>query len=97
MKKRVKVKIFGKVHGVRFRLSAKEKAQQLGIFGCVENMPDGTVYIEAEGEEEILKKFLSWCRRGPQNASVEKIIFSWFTSLKGYGEFSSVHSTKQIY
>ena len=67
-----KVKVSGKVQGVFFRASTKEAADRFGINGFVRNEPDGSVYIEAEGEEEKLKQFMEWCRVGPPRARVEK-------------------------
>jgi len=71
--KHLNIKIYGRVQGVFFRDSAKERANKSGIYGFVRNEPDGTVYIEAEGEEENLKKFLDWCHQGPLMALVEKV------------------------
>ena len=47
----MKATVFGKVQGVWFRDSTCTEAQNLNIFGWVKNMPDGTVMLEAEGEE----------------------------------------------
>jgi acylphosphatase len=69
--KHLKVRVSGKVQGVFFRASAKEKADQLGVRGFVRNEPSGEVYIEAEGDEDILKLFLVWCALGPKRAMVE--------------------------
>jgi acylphosphatase len=51
MKKHFNIRISGRVQGVFFRASTKAKAEELGISGFVQNEPDGSVYIEAEGEE----------------------------------------------
>jgi acylphosphatase len=63
--------VSGRVQGVFFRASAAEKARQLGLKGLVRNMTDGSVHIEAEGDEESLNKFVEWCRKGPPAASVK--------------------------
>ncbi len=72
-KKRLKIKIAGRVQGVAFRHDAQIKARQLGIVGLVKNMHDGSVYIEAEGSETALNDFALWCREGPPPARVEDI------------------------
>lgn len=72
MRKHFSIRISGLVQGVWFRASTKEKADTLGITGLVRNEPDGSVYVEAEGEEEALRRFIEWCRRGPAHARVEK-------------------------
>lgn len=44
------MKIFGRVQGVFFRDFVQRKAKELNLSGWVENEPDGTVQIVAEGE-----------------------------------------------
>lgn len=77
MKKKLKMKIFGKVQDVFFRVSAREKAKELGIAGQVSNNLEGHVDIEAEGEEESLKEYKQWCWRGPEHSAVKKIDEEW--------------------
>ncbi len=77
----------GKVQGVFFRASTKEKAEALGIKGTVRNNADGSVAIEAEGEDEQLGQFLSWCRSGPKLARVDRCDVKEDT-LKHYKDFS---------
>ena len=72
MKKHFDIRISGTVQGVFFRASTKEKADALNIDGMVRNDPDGSVYIEAEGDEENLKAFIQWCQQGPRRASVQR-------------------------
>lgn len=65
-----------------FRLSAQNMAQKYNITGFIRNEPDGLVYIEAEGEEENLNKFLEWCKKGPNMAKIEKVKFEFSSELK---------------
>lgn len=71
--KHYNLSITGRVQGVWFRGSTRDKAKQLGIKGYVKNMPDGSVYIEAEGNEERLGDFIAWCRQGPPMANVDNV------------------------
>ena len=73
MIKHFNVTVTGKVHGVFFRASTKQMADLLGISGFVRNQPTSDVYIEAEGEEEMLTKFLQWCHHGPSAAEVKYV------------------------
>lgn len=73
MIKHVNIKISGIVQGVFFRISAKEQADKLDIKGFARNEPDGSVYIESEGAEENINKFLEWCHQGPPLAEIEKV------------------------
>jgi acylphosphatase len=69
----LKIIVQGKVQGVFFRASTRDKARQLKVYGFVKNESDGSVYIEAEGDKEILDNFISWCKQGPENAQVENV------------------------
>ena len=73
MVKHLNIKVYGRVQGVFFRAHAIEVAIGLGIKGITRNEKDGSVYIEAEGEEDKLKKFIDWCYTGPPRASVERV------------------------
>jgi len=68
------IKVSGKVQGVFFRASTKDKASELSINGFVRNEADGSVYIEAEGDKTMLDKFVAWCHHGPEHASVTRCI-----------------------
>ena len=65
--------ITGKVQGVNFRVTTKAVADQLGIRGYAMNLPDESVYVEAEGEKWMMDEFLEWCAQGPDSARVEKV------------------------
>jgi acylphosphatase len=69
----LKIRVTGKVQGVYFRDSARKEAENLGIEGFARNEPDGSVYIEAEGSDEALKKFLAWCHEGSRDAAVQSV------------------------
>lgn len=69
----INLKIYGKVQNIGFRFNAKYKAEKLGIKGFIKNEPDGSVYLEAEGEEENLEKFIQWCNQGPEFARVKRV------------------------
>ena len=63
----------GRVQGVFFRASAKDKANQLGISGYVRNQRDGSVLIHAEADAGVLEEFLKWCKHGSTNAIVSEL------------------------
>lgn len=74
--KHLNIRVHGNVQGVFFRAHTLEKAKRHQITGFVRNEPDGTVYIEAEGKNDELKKFIDWCKLGPPSARVESIDIS---------------------
>ncbi|HEB62743.1 MAG TPA: acylphosphatase [Bacteroidetes bacterium] len=72
--KHLKIKVTGKVQGVWFRASTKDKADELGLHGYVKNEPDGSVFIEVSGDEDLIEKFLKWVKEGPELARVDDLI-----------------------
>ncbi len=68
------ITIKGKVQGTAFRFNAQMEAARYDLNGFVKNLHNGDVYIEAEGEEENLNRFISWCQSGPRLAQVEEVI-----------------------
>lgn len=71
--KHLNIKVYGQVQGVSYRVTAKAVADQLRVKGFVTNQPDGSVYIEAEGDEFSLGEFLAFCHKGSDRAVVEKV------------------------
>jgi acylphosphatase len=86
--KHLNIRIYGNVQGVGFRYYAQENAEKLGLKGFTCNKEDGTVYIEAEGKEEDLEKFLDWCHKGPAFARVERVEFEYTGNLKNFEDFN---------
>lgn len=77
---KVRIKIYGLVQGVFFRISVIEKARELNVFlprqtghENPQNMPDGTIEIITEGKKEDVSRLTEWCKTGPELAKVEKI------------------------
>lgn len=70
---RAMVRVYGLVQGVFFRSHTAREARRLGLTGWVRNMEDGSVEAIFEGEEYSVERMISWCRRGPPAARVEKI------------------------
>jgi acylphosphatase len=69
----VRIRVTGKVQGVFFRSAAQTEAINLGIQGFARNDPDGSVYIEAEGPDDAIRRFLIWCHEGSREAVVEDV------------------------
>lgn len=65
--------IKGRVQGVFYRQSAREKAQSLGLSGWVRNLPNGDVEALASGNEEAVQTFIAWCWQGPPDAEVTEV------------------------
>jgi acylphosphatase len=74
--KTIHVEISGKVQKVFFRATAKEIAAIHKISGWIKNTKDGNVEALITGEEDALKEFISWCKKGPERAKVHDIIIT---------------------
>jgi len=70
----IKITITGRVQGVWFRRSTKERADKLGILGTVQNISDGSVLIMAQAEEKVLNEFLKFCHKGSPLSNVTNVI-----------------------
>lgn len=73
MKKTVSVIVSGKVQGVFYRQSTKEKARALGLTGTVRNNKDGSVEIIATGDADSIAALIAWCHEGPREARVTDV------------------------
>jgi acylphosphatase len=72
MKRWSVLRVWGRVQGVNYRRAAQREAVRLGITGFARNMPDDSVWIEAEGEEEAMAAFIAWCEKGPPRSVVDR-------------------------
>lgn len=66
--RKVRMNVQGRVQGVGFRYMTKMVADQLGITGAVWNAEDGSVYIEAIGDEATMNKFIEKIKASPSPA-----------------------------
>jgi len=71
--RRLEAIVHGFVQGVFFRYHTRIEATRLGLVGTVQNLPDGTVRVVAEGPGGHLDQLLSWLRHGPELAVVERV------------------------
>jgi len=70
---KVEIIISGKVQGVWFRKSTKEKADALGVLGTVQNLLEGQVKIIALGSDQQIEELIDWAKLGPKFAEVRSI------------------------
>ena len=87
MNVRAHVFISGRVQGVFYRASTKNKAEQLGLKGWVRNTSDGRVEALFEGEETVVKDMISWCHMGPRSAEVSNVTVDYTKFLGEFEEF----------
>ena len=88
--KTYQLRITGKVQGVWYRASAKDKAIALGLRGRVWNEPNGDVGALVQGHETRINEFIEWCKQGPPLASVNEIILHEQLTTEIFGGFEIV-------
>ena len=69
-KRRVRLRIRGRVQGVFYRDSTQREAQRMGLRGWVCNRSDGSVEAVAQGPPERVAALIDWCHEGPPLARV---------------------------
>jgi acylphosphatase len=67
---RRRVIVRGRVQGVWFRESCRERAEAEGVTGWVRNLPDGRVEACFEGQPAAVDALVAWSREGPRRAHV---------------------------
>jgi len=87
------ISVRGQVQQVFFRASAKAVADQLGVKGFVINLPDGSVYMETEGDKFALESFLEFAQEGPQDAKVVSMDYTE-SEIKGFKNFEIIKKNK---
>jgi acylphosphatase len=85
----VNITITGQVQRVGFRYHASKIASALKLCGTVQNLPDGSVYAEAEGPDALVEQFVKWCHHGPAYAHVEHVVCR-NGLFKGYETFDII-------
>jgi acylphosphatase len=70
---RLRAVVSGEVQGVGFRWAVQRQASQLGLSGYAENLPDGSVRVEAEGDPELVDQLEAFLQAGPRWAEVQAV------------------------
>ena len=65
--------VHGRVQGVFFRDSTRERARAHGVSGWVSNRRDGAVEAVLEGPRESVEPVLRFLETGPSRAQVERV------------------------
>ncbi len=86
-KARAIVRIFGDVQGVGFRNFTVRQARPLGLSGYVQNLRDGSVRAEIEGERAQIERLLEILKtQGPGTVENIEVIWSeYLDEFTGFG------------
>jgi len=72
-RKRAHVYVTGRVQGVFFRATTRDRAQELGVDGWVMNLDDGRVEAVFEGNPDAVDAMVDFCYEGSDMASVSTV------------------------
>lgn len=73
MTARRRVVVRGRVQGVFFRDSCRQRAEEGGVAGSVRNLDDGGLEAVFEGDEAAVGRLVEWCSKGPRGARVDSV------------------------
>lgn len=73
MTTRIHAYVTGRVQGVTFRASTRERARAAGVNGWVRNLDDGRVEAVFEGDQEAVAELVNFIHHGPAPAEVEDV------------------------
>jgi acylphosphatase len=74
---RAHIFISGRVQGVFFRGTTRQKARSMDVNGWIRNLRDGRVEAVFEGPEDQVRSLVNWCHKGPRSARVDSVETDW--------------------
>lgn len=88
MNERLEAAVTGRVQLVMYRDFATRKARGLKLTGEVQNMPDGTVRVVAEGPRKQLELYIAKLRKGSLLSRVESVTATWLPVTDEFTSFT---------
>ncbi|MGH1561765.1 acylphosphatase [Mumia sp. DW29H23] len=70
----VHVVVRGRVQGVFYRASVRERAEASGLRGWVRNTDDGAVEALLAGPADAVEELVTWMQQGPPDATVFDVV-----------------------
>jgi acylphosphatase len=89
--RRVRAIVTGRVQGVAYRASTVFEARALGLTGWVRNLADGSVELEAQGDDRGVTALVAWCAHGPPAARVTRVSVDDIAALGDERDFVQRH------
>ncbi len=87
MNERLDARISGRVQMVMYRDFAQRKAKGLGLVGEVQNLPDGTVRVVAEGPRVKLNHYMEKLKKGSLLSRVASVTPEWLPCTNTFTQF----------
>lgn len=91
MLRQIECIVSGRVQGVLFRNFVRSKARRLGLVGTVENLPDGTVRVVAQGDESDLKRCVENLKQGSVFSRVDAVDEKWSEVKQAFKDFRIIY------
>lgn len=88
---RYDITVTGRVQGVGFRYFAQLEAKQRELTGWVKNEDDGSVRIEAQGNEENVNTFIRALAQARYPAEVDEVIPLAVDTVSNEKKFRIIH------
>ncbi|MEJ5208336.1 acylphosphatase [Denitratimonas sp. CY0512] len=73
MRSTVRFLVEGRVQGVFYRVSTRDRAVALGLDGHALNLLDGRVEVLVAGSPTAIDALATWLRQGPEKAQVSAV------------------------
>ena len=86
--RQVTVRYDGRVQGVGFRFTAMQIAEGFPVTGYVQNMPDGSVKMVAEGAEKDLLEIIRKIKESHLGRYITGERFTWSDALQEFSTFA---------
>lgn len=84
---RLDATVHGRVQGVGFRWFVQRTARGLGLVGWIQNQPDGSVRVVAEGPSASLDVLVEQLGQGPAGAVVDRVNAQRGAATGEFGSF----------
>jgi len=85
----IHARVYGRVQFVMFRDFTCRNAKRLQLVGTVQNLPDGSVAVVAQGKKEALEELIGRLHKGSLLSRVERVDVEW-------GDVTTSHKTFTI-
>ena len=72
-RRRAHVYVSGRVQGVFYRATTRDRAQEEGVDGWVKNLDDGRVEAVFEGDPDDVESMVEFCYEGSDMADVSTV------------------------
>ncbi|BDX06357.1 acylphosphatase [Planctobacterium marinum] len=79
----------GRVQGVFYRASTREKALSLELCGYAKNLSDGSVEVLAQGEGDKVEELMQWLWTGSPASDVSAVTLLETVEEPGFTSFTT--------